>query len=226
MIDIKGNLQKIYERVKTAAEKANRKFEDITIVAVSKTHPLESILEAYHAGHKVFGENKIQEALTKVEKLKDLPIHFHFIGHIQTNKVRYLENNFALIHSVDRISLAKEMDKRFSKINRIQDVLIQVNIAREEQKHGVLIENFEELLQTILDKKTLRLKGLMMIPPFREDITENIVYFNKMRILFEETKKYVDLEYLSMGMSDDFEIAIQEGSNMVRIGTKIFGKRG
>jgi hypothetical protein len=226
MNDIKGNLQKIYERVKTAAEKANRKFEDITIVAVSKTHPLESILEAYHAGHKVFGENKIQEALTKVEKLKDLPIHFHFIGHIQTNKVRYLENNFALIHSVDRISLAKEMDKRFSKINRIQDVLIQVNIAREEQKHGVLIENFEELLQTILDKKTLRLKGLMMIPPFREDITENIVYFNKMRILFEETKKYVDLEYLSMGMSDDFEIAIQEGSNMVRIGTKIFGKRG
>ena len=226
MNDIKGNLQKIYERVKTAAEKANRKFEDITIVAVSKTHPLESILEAYHAGHKVFGENKIQEALTKVEKLKDLPIHFHFIGHIQTNKVRYLENNFALIHSVDRISLAKEMDKRFSKINRIQDVLIQVNIAREEQKHGVLIENFEELLQTILDKKTLRLKGLMMIPPFREDITENIVYFNKMRILFEETKKYVDLEYLSMGMTDDFEIALEEGSNMVRIGRAIFSDQG
>ena len=114
MNDIKGNLQKIYERVKTAAEKANRKFEDITIVAVSKTHPLESILEAYHAGHKVFGENKIQEALTKVEKLKDLPIHFHFIGHIQTNKVRYLENNFALIHSVDRISLARPLPLIFS----------------------------------------------------------------------------------------------------------------
>lgn len=225
MSDIKENLQKVYERVRIAAEKTHRKFEDITIVAVSKFHPVEKILEAYHAGHKIFGENKIQEAVSKIEKLKGLQVQFHFVGHIQTNKVRYLENNFTLIHSVDRISLVNEMDKRFSKINRIQDVLIQVNIAREEQKHGVLIEDFDKLLQAVLDKKTLRLKGLMMIPPFRENPLENVGYFRQMSKLFEDTKRYVDLEYLSMGMSDDFEIAIQEGSNMIRVGTIIFGPR-
>ncbi|MBZ4644270.1 MAG: hypothetical protein JG767_1879 [Deferribacteraceae bacterium] len=227
MNDVKRNIEIIRERIDKAATKSWRKPEDIHIVAVSKTYPAEKVLDAYNAGLRVFGENKVQEALEKIEILSSFKdIKFHLIGHLQTNKVKYLKDKFELIHSVDRIEIVQEMQKRFSKLNHIQDILIQVNIAREPQKSGVLPEDFDELLEYVLQANFVRLKGLMLIPPFFDEPQLNRDNFRKMYKLFEKIKTYTDVEYLSMGMSDDFEIAIEEGSNMVRIGTAIFGKRG
>lgn len=227
MSEIKRNLENIYKRIELASSKANRKKEEITLVAVSKTYPVEKILEAYECGQHIFGENRVQEALNKIEALKSFKdIKFHLIGHLQTNKVKYLKNNFSLIHSVDRIELVEEMDKRFSKINRVQDILIQVNISKEPQKSGVLPEKFDYLLEHIIGKRFLNLKGLMMIPPLVDNPEKNRIYFRKMYELFEKVNNLKKLDILSMGMSDDFDIAIEEGSNMVRIGSAIFGKRG
>ncbi|MBZ4671972.1 MAG: hypothetical protein JG762_202 [Deferribacteraceae bacterium] len=227
MSEIKKNLENIYERIELAASKSGRKIDAITLVAVSKTYPAEKIIEAYNCGQYIFGENRVQEALDKIGILKDYKdIKFHLIGHLQTNKVKYLKDNFSLIHSVDRIELVNEMEKRFSKLNRIQDILIQVNVAKEPQKSGVLPEDFDVLLDKVLKSNFLNLEGLMMIPPFLDNPEDNRIYFRKMYELFEKVNTLKKVEYLSMGMSDDFEIAIQEGSNMVRIGSAIFGKRG
>ncbi|UOD34375.1 YggS family pyridoxal phosphate-dependent enzyme [Deferribacteraceae bacterium V6Fe1] len=227
MNEIRNNLENIYKRIELAASKAGRKKGEITLVAVSKTYPAEKIIEAYECGQCIFGENRVQEALDKIDVLKDYKgITFHLIGHLQTNKVKYLKDNFSLIHSLDRIELVEEMEKRFSKLNRVQDVLIQVNIAKEPQKSGVLPEDFNLLLDKVLKSNFLNLKGLMMIPPFLDNPEDNRIYFRKMYELFEKVNTLKKVEYLSMGMSDDFEIAIEEGSNMVRIGSAIFGKRG
>jgi len=226
MSEIKKNLENIYKRIELAASKAGRRKGEITLVAVSKTYPVEKILEAYECGQCIFGENRVQEALEKIDALKDWKkITFHLIGHLQTNKVKYLKDNFSLVHSVDRIELVEEMEKRFSKINRVQDILIQVNIAKEPQKSGVLPEDFNFLLNKVLKSSFLNLKGLMMIPPFIDNPENNRVYFKKMYELFEKVNTLKKIEFLSMGMSDDFDIAIEEGSNMVRIGSAIFGKR-
>jgi len=226
MSEIKKNLENIYKRIELAASKAGRRKGEITLVAVSKTYPVEKILEAYECGQCIFGENRVQEALEKIDTLKDWKkITFHLIGHLQTNKVKYLKDNFSLVHSVDRIELVDEMEKRFSKINRVQDILIQVNIAKEPQKSGVLPEDFDFLLNKVLKSNFLNLKGLMMIPPFVDNPENNRVYFKKMYELFEKVNTLKKIEFLSMGMSDDFDIAIEEGSNMVRIGSAIFGKR-
>lgn len=226
MSEIKKNLENIYKRIELAASKAGRRKGEITLVAVSKTYPVEKILEAYECGQCIFGENRVQEALEKIDALKDWKkITFHLIGHLQTNKVKYLKDNFSLVHSVDRIELVEEMEKRFSKINRVQDILIQVNIAKEPQKSGVLPEDFNFLLNKVLESSFLNLKGLMMIPPFIDNPENNRVYFKKMYELFEKVNTLKKIEFLSMGMSDDFDIAIEEGSNMVRIGSAIFGKR-
>ncbi|MGA1845823.1 YggS family pyridoxal phosphate-dependent enzyme [Deferribacter abyssi] len=224
---IKENLEKIWEKIDKAALKSGRSKDDIVLVAVSKTFPVESIVEAIKYGQKIFGENRVQEALSKIEKLKEMKIdaQFHFIGHLQTNKVKYLKENFSIIQSVDRIELAKLINERAKKINYVQDILLQVNIAREPQKSGVLMEHFDDLLEYVVKCENLRLRGLMMIPPLEENPENNRVYFSRMRELFLDLKSKYDIKYLSMGMSDDFEIAIEEGSNMVRIGSAIFGKR-
>ncbi|MGA1861534.1 YggS family pyridoxal phosphate-dependent enzyme [Deferribacter thermophilus] len=224
------NLEIIWEKIDKAANKIGKSKDDITLVAVSKTFPVDKIIEAYECGQKIFGENRVQEALKKVEVLKDRypDIKFHLIGHLQSNKARYLKNNFTLIHSVDRIEIAELINKYAKKNNLVQDILIQVNLAEEPQKSGVLLNDFDKLMETVLSCENLKLRGLMMIPPLVEDAEMNRPLFAKMYELFVKTNdKYnINMDYLSMGMSDDFEIAIEEGANMVRIGSAIFGKRG
>jgi pyridoxal phosphate enzyme (YggS family) len=199
------------------------------LVAVSKRFPIEKILTAYNCGLKTFGENRVQEALEKIDLLKEYnDLEMHIIGHLQTNKVKYLKNKFSLIHSIDRVELVKEFEKR---IEQNQDVLIQVNIANEPQKSGVGLNKLDELIEEVISSKYLVLKGLMLIPPVYDNDDETRKVFNKMYECFEACKmKYgnsdnYSFEYLSMGMSGDFEIAIEEGSNMVRIGSAIFGQR-
>ncbi len=229
---IEENLAYVRERITLAAKKSPQPNREVTLVAVSKTFPPQYIREAYKAGQRIFGENKVQECLDKIKNLQDLTeIKYHMIGHLQSNKVKYITGVFDLIHSVDRESLVKEMNKRFHDAGVLQDVLIQVNLAGEEQKSGVNPENLDGLVDTVINSDVLRLRGFMLIPPFRSDPEVNRCLFAKMYELFVHFKdqlknaNFHKFDILSMGMSGDFEIAIEEGSNMVRIGTKIFGQR-
>jgi len=229
---IEKNLAYVRERIMLAAEKSPQPNQEVTLVAVSKTFSPQYIREAYEAGQRIFGENKVQECLDKITHLQDLTeIKYHMIGHLQSNKVKYISGVFDLIHSVDRESLVKEMNKRFHDAGVLQDVLIQVNLAGEEQKSGVNPEKLDRLVDTVIGSDVLRLRGFMLIPPFRSDPEENRYLFAKMYELFVHFKDQLKnanihkFDILSMGMSGDFEIAIEEGSNMVRVGTKIFGQR-
>ncbi len=199
------------------------------MVAVSKTFNTEHIIAAYAAGQKIFGENRLQEALEKIEQLNGYSdINFHFIGHIQSNKVKYFNNYFSLIQSVDRIELAEKIDRKACEGHFIQDILIQVNLTREAQKSGVYVENLNGLINSVCKLKNLVLCGFMYIPPYRENPEENRELFREMKKLYDSYKIKIgdeNFKYLSMGMSGDFEIAIEEGSNMVRVGTAIFGSR-
>jgi hypothetical protein len=226
---INKNLKIIKEKIRIAAEKTGRSQDDITLVAVSKTFTTEHIIPAYKAGQRVFGENRLQEALEKIEQLKGYnDINFHFIGHIQSNKIKYFNNHFSLIQSVDRIEVAEKIDRKVCESHFIQDILVQVNLTKEEQKSGVHIEKLGELVEKILKLRSLVLCGFMYIPPYRENAEGNRNLFKEMKRLFDNYKFELhsdNFKYLSMGMSGDFEIAIEEGSNMVRIGTAIFGSR-
>lgn len=229
---IEENLAYVRERIILAAKKSPQPNQEVTLVAVSKTFPPQYIREAYKAGQRIFGENKVQECLDKIKNLQDLTeIKYHMIGHLQSNKVKYITGVFDLIHSVDRESLVKEMNKRFHDAGVLQDVLIQVNLAGEDQKSGVNPEKLDRLVDTVIGSDVLRLRGFMLIPPFRSDPEENRYLFAKMYELFVHFKDQLKnanihkFDILSMGMSGDFEIAIEEGSNMVRVGTKIFGQR-
>jgi pyridoxal phosphate enzyme (YggS family) len=225
---IKENINIINEKIKNAALKSGRKAEDIRLVAVSKRFPVETIEEAYNNGLKTFGENRIQEAVEKADYFlkKDLKdIEFHIIGNIQLNKVKYLKDKFKLIHSVDRIELVKQLDKR---LPNKQNILIQVNLEKETQKSGVFVEDLDELIDFVLKSDKCRLQGLMLIPPDYGIENKLRDVFFRMNNLFEKCKNKFGVDYfkyLSMGMSGDFEIAIEEGANMVRIGSAIFGPR-
>ncbi|QAR34479.1 YggS family pyridoxal phosphate-dependent enzyme [Geovibrio thiophilus] len=216
------------------AEKALKRAgrtDSVTLLAVSKTFPAESITEAYEQGQRLFGENKMQEALEKHEKLKSLKeLELHFIGHLQTNKVKYLKGNFSLIHSVDRIPLLNEMEKHFTREDRVQDVLIQVNVANDPAKSGVDAAELPALLETASKCRHIRVKGFTMMPPLVNEAEENRIHFARTRELMEEMKgkfasENIDLQILSMGMSDDFTVAVEEGSTLIRIGTALFGGR-
>lgn len=225
---IAENISEIKEKIYQAALKSGRRSEDITLVAVSKTCGVEYILAAYKSGLKIFGESKIQEALIKIDELKNYnDITFHFIGNIQSNKVKYFTNHFKLIHSVDRIKIAELINEKCMKSNIYQDILVQVNLVKEKQKGGVYVEALDELLLNIKHLHFLRVRGLMFIPPYKDNPEDNRENFKNMYKLFSYHRNIYknDFKYLSMGMSDDFDIAIEEGSNMVRIGTKIFGHR-
>lgn len=203
---------------------------DITLIAVSKTVDEEKVLEAYEHGQRDFGENKVQELTKKESSLNNLKdINFHMIGYLQSNKVKYLVNTAKLIHSLDRKSLIKEMEKRGKSEDFVFNCLVQVNLAKEESKSGIYLEDLEELLTSIENSKFVKVKGLMMIAPFYEDAEEVRPLFRKMKEIFDELKdrdfKNIEMKYLSMGMSHDYKVAVEEGSNMVRIGTDIFGKR-
>jgi pyridoxal phosphate enzyme (YggS family) len=200
----------------------------VTLVAVSKTKPIEDILEAYEAGQRVFGENRPQELRTKAEALP-IDIQWHMIGHLQSNKVKYLIEHTSLIHSIDSISLLEEVNKRAARIPRIMDVLLQIHIAKEEQKFGFDSEELRSILASgVLDRlEHIRVRGLMGMATFTDDEAVIRGEFKGLKSLFEEVKGLQgdDFDTLSMGMSGDYELAIEEGSTMVRIGSSIFGQR-
>ena len=225
---LKENLEKVEENIQAACDRAGRKRDEVTLIAVSKTKPVEMLQEAYDLGVRINGENKAQELASKYEVLpKD--IHWHMIGHMQRNKVKYIIDKVCLIHSLDSVKLCEEIQKRAGAKGITMDVLVEINIAGEEAKHGVPPEKAEELVLEASKFKNIRVKGLMTVAPFVENPEENRKYFKKMHKLFIDIKDKnydnVDMEYLSMGMTNDYEIAIQEGANIVRIGTGLFGAR-
>ncbi len=226
MQTIKNNLEIINEKIKKAALRANRNPEEIKLVAVTKTATTEQIEEAINAGVKIIGENRVQDAKEKYQILT-ADIEWHLIGHLQTNKVKYAVEIFNCIHSVDSIKLAQEIDKRSKQFGKIMDVLVEVNVSGEETKYGIKPEEVEPFLKEISGFPRIRVIGLMTIAPIMEDKEEVRPYFRKFRELSKEIKskhmENVKIDYLSMGMTEDFEIAIEEGANMVRIGRGIFG---
>ncbi|WP_139904244.1 YggS family pyridoxal phosphate-dependent enzyme [Clostridium thermarum] len=201
--------------------------EEVTLIAVSKTRTLDEMEVAYQCGIRDFGENKVQELISKYEGFhKD--VNWHLIGHLQRNKVKYIAGKVALIHSLDSVRLLREIEKQYQNIDMKARVLIQINIGREESKTGALAEELEEIIQQVGECNHVEVVGLMAIIP-RGDEEENRKYFRDMKMIFERLKaenhKNVSMEYLSMGMTGDYQIAIEEGSNMIRIGEGIFGRR-
>jgi len=223
---IKNNLEIINEKIKKAALKVNRNPQEIKLVAVTKTATIEQVKEAISAGVKIIGENKVQEAKEKYQILT-ADIEWHLVGHLQTNKVKYAIEIFDLIHSVDSIKLAKEIDRRSLQFGMITNVLVEVNVSGEETKYGIKPEEVEPFLKEISEFSRIKVRGLMTIAPIAEDKEEVRPYFRKLGELSKEIKskniKNVRMDYLSMGMTEDFEVAIEEGANMVRIGRGIFG---
>jgi len=226
-MEVCQRLESILERIQRACERAGRNPKEVKLLGASKTVPPEKIREFYNCGLKVFGENRVQEFLKKYETLQDLEIEWHFIGYLQTNKVKYLINKVVLIHSLDRKALADEIQKRAQSAGITQDVLIEVNLGGEETKAGIEPENLKELFEYTLSLPNIRVLGLMCIPPYLENPEEVRPYFRKLRELKEELEKEFSLKlpHLSMGMSHDFEVAIEEGATIVRIGTALFGER-
>lgn len=226
-MDIEQNLKNVEQRIAAAAKKSGRSREDIILVAVTKTHPADMMNEAIKAGVTDIGENKPQEVRDKYADV--LPVRWHLIGHLQTNKVKYIIDKCCMIHSVDSIKLMDEIEKQAKQHDVSMDILIQVNISGEETKSGITAEELDELLMHAGELERVKVRGLMTIAPKCEHQEEAAVHFRNMKMLFDETAKKVyknvSMEYLSMGMSGDFEAAIECGSNMVRVGSAIFGAR-
>ena len=225
---IEKNISNVLEKIRLACEKSNRDIKEVTLIAVSKTKPNEMILEAYNAGMKDFGENKVQELKDKIVEIEK-PIKWHMIGHLQRNKVKYIIENVELIHSVDSFRLAEKINQEAKKISRKVNILIQVNVSEEESKFGVHIDEVEELLNRISTFNNIKVKGLMTVAPFTDSPEDNRIFFKKLSKLSVDIKSKnidnIDMEYLSMGMTNDYEIAIEEGANLIRVGTGIFGNR-
>ncbi len=225
---LKENLKTVEEHVQEACKRAGRSREEVTLIAVSKTKPLEMLQEIYGEGVRDFGENKVQELCDKMEQLPS-DIHWHMIGHLQRNKVKYIVGKVALIHSVDTYRLAEEINIQAKKRGIIVPILVEVNIADEETKFGTTAEDAMLLVEEISKLENVRIKGLMTIAPFVENPEDNRLYFRKIKQLSVDiTNKNIDnvsMEILSMGMTGDYEVAIEEGATMVRVGTGIFGAR-
>ena len=225
---LKENLQEVEQRIAAACKRAGRRREDVTLIAVSKTKPVEMLQEAYDLGIRVFGENKVQELTDKYERLpKD--IHWHMIGHLQTNKVKYITGKVDLIHSVDSLKLASVIEKESEKHGCMTDILVEVNVAKEESKFGLSMEEVIPFLEKTSEFSHINVRGLMTIAPFVANPEENRAIFADLHKLYVDIKeKNIDngtVSILSMGMTNDFEVAIEEGATMVRIGTGIFGAR-
>lgn len=225
---VKENLQKVEENITAACKRAGRKRDEVTLIAVSKTKPIEMIVEAYEAGKRDFGENKAQEMKDKHDTLAD-DINWHFIGHLQTNKVKYVVGRASLIHSVDSYHLAEAIEKESAKKNLISDILIEVNVAHEESKFGLETDEVEQLVREISKLSHIRIKGLMTIAPYVENAEENRKIFRELKALSVDiSSKNIDnvsMDVLSMGMTGDYEVAVEEGATLVRVGTGIFGER-
>jgi PLP dependent protein len=225
---ISGNLSQINQRIRAAAEKAGRDPASVRLVAASKTRTSADIIAAFQAGQTVFGENYVQELVQKLAEVQEA-VQWHVIGHLQSNKVKYITGQVALIHSVDRISLAQEIDRQWGKLGKICDVLIQVNISGEATKSGTTETGAIQLVRECALLPNIRVRGLMTMPPFFDDPDAARPYFAELRRLSEAVSAQqiagVEMVELSMGMSGDFEAAVQEGATLVRIGTAIFGDR-
>lgn len=222
------NLDHVRRQINEAADKAQRNVDEITLIAVSKTKPVEMLLEAYQEGCRDFGENKVQEILDKYDRMP-ADTRFHMIGHLQRNKVKYIVDKVVMIHSVDSLRLAEEISKEALKHGVCMDILIEVNVAGEESKFGVTPEETEGLIRQIALLPSLQIKGLMTIAPYVENPEENRIYFHKLRQLavdiMNQNIDNVNVEVLSMGMTGDYQVAIEEGATCVRVGTGIFGGR-
>lgn len=225
---LKDQLQEVEKRIQAACDRAGRKREEVTLIAVSKTKPVETLQEAYDLGVRIFGENKVQELTAKYEALpKD--IHWHMIGHLQTNKVKYIIDKAELFHSVDSLKLAETIEKEAAKHDLIADILVEVNVAEEESKFGMKMEEVIPFVEKVSAFPHVRVRGLMTIAPFVEDPEENRSIFADLHKLYIDIKKKNHdndtVSVLSMGMTNDYEVAIEEGATMVRVGTGIFGAR-
>lgn len=223
---LKENYSGLTANIRNVCSQIGRNYEDIKLVAVSKTFSTEEILQVNKLGHLDFGENKVQELKSKYESLKSENINWHLVGHLQTNKVKYIVDFVSLVHSVDSCKLALEINKQAKKINRVINILVQVNTSDELQKSGAEPADVKNLCREISSLEYVNLKGLMtigMFTDYEKIIREN---FTLLKNLFEDLKvNYPDFEYLSMGMTSDYKIALEEGSNMLRIGSAIFGQR-
>jgi pyridoxal phosphate enzyme (YggS family) len=225
---IARNLENICTRIDAAARRAGREPSSVRLVAVSKTQPAEAVSEAARAGQPLFGENYVQEFAAKAAAVTE-SVEWHFIGHLQSNKVRQLAGLVTMVHSVDRLSLARELDCQWAKLDRCCDVLIQVNVGGEASKSGTSLDEAVSLVRQIAALPHLRIRGLMTMPPFFDDPDGARPYFRQLRQIAEEIRMLgvpgVEMKELSMGMSGDFEVAIEEGATLVRVGSAIFGER-
>lgn len=225
---LRENLKNVEENIARACDKAGRRRKDVTLVAVSKTKPVEVLKEAYDLGVRVFGENKVQELLDKYEALpKD--IEWHMIGHLQTNKVKYIIGKVAMIHSVDSLKLAQTIEKESAKNNCVTKILVEVNVAEEESKFGIHVDEVEAFMEKLAEFDHIQVCGLMTIAPFVDNSEENREIFKNLHKLSVDIMgKNIDnrnVDVLSMGMTNDYEVAIEEGATMIRVGTGIFGVR-
>ena len=227
-MSVAENLKTIRERVDAACERAGRRPEEVALIAVSKTKPLSMLQEAYEAGARDFGENKVQEILEKYPEMPE-DARFHMIGHLQTNKVKQVVGKAVLIHSVDSLHLAEKIEQEAAKRDLTADILLEVNVAREESKFGLMLEEVTPLLEEVKNLPHVRVRGLMTIAPNVENPEENRKHFKKLYQLYVDIKrKNIDngtMSVLSMGMTGDFEVAVEEGATMIRVGTGIFGSR-
>lgn len=226
---LRDNLDAIKAAIGQAAAKSLRSSEEITLIAVSKTRTAEEIRALHELGVRDFGENRVQEAVPKIDSLEDLHLNWHFIGSLQTNKVRHILPRVGLIHSLDRWSLVKELERCAQNLSRPARCLVQVNIAGETSKSGLAPQEVTEFVQTVAaDYQQIQICGLMTIAPQVSNPEEVRGYFRQMKLLFDKLAvqaKGYEMKHLSMGMSGDFQVAIEEGATMVRIGTAIFGRR-
>lgn len=225
---IRENIDRINEEKDRIAASVGKTPGQVLLVGVTKTRTPEEINEAIDAGITDIGENKVQEVVDKFDRVK--PVRWHLIGHLQTNKVKYIIDKVCMIHSVDSMKLAQEIDKRAQQHNLTMDILIQVNAAQEESKFGITTDETRQLILDILEQcPNIRIRGLMHIAPFAEDPEDVRIYFRQVKELYDQCAAidhpHLDFRYLSMGMSHDFGVAIEEGSNLIRVGTSIFGER-
>ena len=225
---IKENLNRVQENIRNACARAGRKEDEVTLIAVSKTKPVSMLEEAYALGVRDFGENKVQELVDKAGQLPE-DIRWHMIGHLQRNKVKYIIDKVYLIHSVDSLRLAEEISKEAVKHGVTANILIEVNVAGEESKFGVSPEDTPGLIEEISRLHAIQVRGLMTIAPFVEKAEDNRIIFNALLKLYVDiSRKNIDnvhMDFLSMGMTGDYEVAVEEGATFVRVGTGIFGER-
>ena len=227
-MSVSENFKIVIDRIAAAAKRAGRDPSDVRLVVVTKTVTIGNIREVVSAGAQVLGENRVQEAKEKIELLGPIAA-WHLIGRLQTNKAKYAVKLFDLIHSVDTLDLAQEIDRQAAKIGMTQDVLIEVNIAGEAQKAGVGMQDAASLVREAAKLTHLSIKGLMTVPPYSDNPEDSRSHFNKLKelssLIYRENIPGVSMAELSMGMSGDFEVAVEEGATIVRVGTAVFGKR-